>query len=154
MAIGPTDEDEEYYLECLEITKMLDLTEKFRFTGRVNVKEYYPNLDAMVLTSISEGQPLTILEAMAVGVPIVASDVGACSELVYGYTENDKSLGSSGIITAIGKPRDTGEAIISILENPELRKEMRRVGRERVIKFYKQQMVIDYYKNLYLKYMS
>jgi len=147
--IGPTEEDEQYYQECLDLTDMLKLTDRLKFTGKVNVKEYYPVLDIMALTSISEGQPLTILEAMCVGVAIVASDVGACSELVHGYTEADKALGACGIITAIGKPRETGEAILTILNNTPLREQMIQAGLTRVNQYYDQQQVVNYYRDLY-----
>lgn len=152
--MGPTEEDEEYYQECLDLTNMLDLKDRLKFTGKINVKEYYPVLDIMALTSISEGQPLTILEAMCVGCSIVSSDVGACSELVYGYTEEDKALGASGIITAIGKPRETGQAILKILQNESLKKSMIEAGKKRTKQFYSQKKVIEYYRNLYMENME
>ena len=54
------------------------------FTGRVNLLEYLGKIDVVVLTSLSEAQPLVILEAGAAGVPVVATDVGACGEMILG----------------------------------------------------------------------
>ncbi|OGS23207.1 MAG: hypothetical protein A2252_00830 [Elusimicrobia bacterium RIFOXYA2_FULL_39_19] len=153
LVIGPTEEDEEYFKECLSLTEMLGLNGRLTFTGKADVKKYYPMLDVKVLTSISEGQPLTILEALCVGVPIVSSDVGSCSELIYGYTDEDKKLGSCGIITAIGKPRETGEAIIKILKDDNLRKQMIQSGLKRVKKYYDQDAVIAQYRDLYERHM-
>ena len=52
------------------------------FTGRVNVTEYLGGLDFTILTSISEGQPLTILEGYAAKLPAIATDVGNCRGLI------------------------------------------------------------------------
>ena len=50
--------------------------------GNTNVIEYMRKLDFTVLTSISEGQPLSILESMASGRPVISTDVGCCHELI------------------------------------------------------------------------
>ncbi|MBN2735755.1 MAG: GT4 family glycosyltransferase PelF [Spirochaetales bacterium] len=150
--IGPTEEDKEYFEECMDLVHLLGLTSFTRFTGRVNVKEYYPAIDVMVLTSISEGQPLTILEGMCGGIAQVASDVGACSELLNGFSDEDKKLGPSGIITAIGKPYETAQAIMKILKNHQLRNEMGQVGRKRASMYYDQRNVVHEYRSIYEKY--
>lgn len=56
--MGPTEEDEEYARECFELVELMELPDVV-FTGRVNVTEYLGGLDFTILTSISEGQPLT-----------------------------------------------------------------------------------------------
>ncbi len=48
------------------------------FTGRVNIKDYLGKMDFTLLTSISEGQPLTILESYAAHKPVIATNVGNC----------------------------------------------------------------------------
>lgn len=53
--IGLIDEDEEYYEECLELVKNLELEKKVIFIGRVNVLEYYFFLDLLILIFILEG---------------------------------------------------------------------------------------------------
>lgn len=53
------------------------------FIGQVsNVEDFYASFDILMLSSIIEGLPLVILEAMAVGTPIIAPDVGAISEVI------------------------------------------------------------------------
>ena len=64
---GPGDEDPEYLGECQALAATLGISERVEFTGRVDVKQIYPRVDVLVLTSISEGLPLVILEAAAVG---------------------------------------------------------------------------------------
>ena len=55
----------------------------------------------MALTSISEAQPLVLLEAMAAGVPVLATDVGSCREIIEGATDEDKALGKAGEVVSI-----------------------------------------------------
>lgn len=74
-------DDEAYAEECYALARKLKLENLF-FTGRVNIKEYLKKMDFMILTSISEGQPLSILESMAAGKPCVTTDVGCCKELL------------------------------------------------------------------------
>ena len=81
---GPWDEDEEYAKECFDLAETLDLSNDVEFTGRINIKDYLGRMDMTILTSISEGQPLTILESYAAHKPVIATDVGNCYGLVYG----------------------------------------------------------------------
>lgn len=59
------------------------------FTGRVNVVEYMEKLDFTILTSISEGQPLSVLESLAARRPCVTTEVGCCRELLEGAPGDD-----------------------------------------------------------------
>jgi glycosyltransferase involved in cell wall biosynthesis len=149
LILGPTDEDPEYFNECQSLVELLGMPDKITFTGAVNVREYYPLLDVFVLTSISEGQPLTILEAMCAGVPTVATNVGACAELVLGRTEDDQALGPSGMITNIGQPAETGAALVKLLSQESLRGQMIQSGFKRIEAFYRQDKVIADYRVLY-----
>ena len=58
--MGPTDEDEKYAGECFDLVETLGIKDII-FTGRINVRDYIGRMDFTILTSISEGQPLTIL---------------------------------------------------------------------------------------------
>jgi glycosyltransferase involved in cell wall biosynthesis len=154
LILGPTDEDEDYFKECVELVKLLNLGEKLTFFGKVDVRQYYPILDVFVLTSISEGQPLTILEAMAVGVPSVSTRVGACEELICGRTDDDKALGPAGLVTNIGKPNETAEAIYQIISNQNLHDQMVKSGYERVDRYYREEILIAQYLKLYRDYRA
>jgi len=151
--IGPTDEDEGYYRECVELRDRLGLKDEVEFLGRRNVMEYYSFLDVVVLTSISEGQPLVILEANASGIPVVATDVGACSELVYGRTKEDRALGPSGIITGVADPVATAEAVVQLWANPQMWKAMSEAGKQRVYRFYRAEEIWGQYRRMYEGYM-
>lgn len=76
-------DDEEYARECYALVEQLEL-KNLIFTGRVNVVEYMQKLDFTILTSISEGQPLSVLESLAARRPCVTTEVGCCRELLEG----------------------------------------------------------------------
>jgi hypothetical protein len=146
--IGPTEEDPEYFAECQQIVDMLQVGQYIEFTGQVNVADYYAFLDVMVLTSLSEGQPLVILEGHCVGIPVVATDVGACRELLTGANTEDAALGPSGLLTPADSPSETANALIRLWRNPHLRAQMGQAGRERTLRYYRQetlQMILTRY---------
>jgi glycosyltransferase involved in cell wall biosynthesis len=149
MLMGPQDEDPEYFTECQMLIESLGIGASCVWTGPVNILEYMPNLDCIVLTSISEGQPLVLLEAMAAGLPCVTTDVGACRELMEGLPGEDSQLGRCGFVTKLMTPGETGTAIMELARNPELRAEMGRIGRERVARYYQFVDVIKKYRDLF-----
>ena len=140
--MGPSDEEKQYFDECQKLVNLLHLEDNIKFLGRVNVREYYPTLDVQVLTSISEGQPLVILEGYCSGVPVVATRVGACQEMIEGLSTDDKALGPSGIVTRVGNPQETAAAILKILRNPDLKQRMSEAARQRVCRFYDYRQMI------------
>lgn len=154
--IGPVDEDEEYYEECMKLCKLLEVEENCIFTGPKNlVKEnIYSQLDIMALTSISEGLPLTILEALCVGVPCVTTDVGACSELLNGRTKEDIALGICGYVVSIGNAEEFAQACLKILRDPQLHSQMVQTGYRRIDTFYQQSDIVKRYRELYLQNRS
>jgi glycosyltransferase involved in cell wall biosynthesis len=152
--MGPTDEDPDYYRECQELVQLLRLEEIVAFTGRIDVMQYYPTLDLIVLTSVSEAQPLVLLEANCAGIPVVASDVGSCRELVEGRTRNDRLIGPSGIITSVADPVGTAGGIVEILSNPPLREQMAKAGRKRVRRYYQEADLNRRYLEIYKAYMG
>jgi len=152
--MGPTEEDEDYYRECRLLAETQSLEEIIHFTGRINIHEYYPKMDVIVLTSISEGQPIVILEANASGVPVVATDVGACSELLNGRTRDDRLIGPSGLITPVSEPAATAAAILELARSPRAYKSMSNAGRKRVEQYYEMNDLISSYKTLYAEYIE
>jgi glycosyltransferase involved in cell wall biosynthesis len=152
--VGPTNEDPHYFQECQQIVEALDLAEVVHFTGPADVRTYYSQLDVVVLTSLSEGQPLVIMEANCAGVPVIATNVGACRELLQGISAEDQALGASGLITPVESPRATAEALIQLWRDPGLRLRMGRAGEERIKRFYRQEQCYDAYSKLYQRYIE
>lgn len=142
--MGPTDEDEEYAKECFELVDALKV-EDVIFTGRVNVTEYLGRMDFTLLTSISEGQPLTILEGFAAHKPVVCTDVGCCRELIYGGDD----FGTAGILCHIMNTAELAAAMVEMGKSPRLRQEMGENGYKRVAASYQIQQMINTYKEIY-----
>ncbi|MBF0243676.1 MAG: GT4 family glycosyltransferase PelF [Planctomycetes bacterium] len=147
--MGPTEEDEEYVDECRILIEMFDLEEVIEMTGRVKVKDYYPLLDVVVLTSVSEGLPFVVLEAHAAGIPCICTDVGACRDLLQGLTREDKALGLSGEITRISSAGETAAAILRMIKDEAYYLALSRVALQRVSAFYHIDNVNARYTSIY-----
>ena len=154
LLVGPTDEDEDYVGECETLAATLGLGGRVTFTGRADVREFYPRMDVVVLTSVSEGLPLVILEASAAGLPVIATDVGACRELLEGRGREDRALGASGLVTGLADPGATAEAILALARDPGLREEMGRAGLARVRAYYQESQLVQSYRDIYLRLMA
>lgn len=152
--LGPYDENKEYYEECLHLIEFLGIKDKVKFFGMVNLKDYYPKLDILVLTSISEAQPLVILEAYSLKIPVVTTNVGGCSELVNGMPGEDEKLGVGGLLTGLANPTETALAILQIINNPEKSEKMGAVGKQRVQKYYDLPKLFSRYRALYKSFIK
>jgi glycosyltransferase involved in cell wall biosynthesis len=146
--VGPLEEDPSYARRCTSLVDTLGRGSSIQFLGPRPASEIYKDLDVVVLTSFSEGQPLVILEAYAAGLPVIASDVGACREMIEGRSA-DRHLGPSGLVTRVATPGDTASALVRFARDPQLRRSMGAAGRRRVLGFYRRQEMIDSYRNIY-----
>lgn len=144
--LGGYDESPEYYEECLDMVASLHI-QNVKFYGRVNVKEYMPDIDLLLLSSISEGQPLAILEGMAAGIPFVSTNVGDCKNLLEGNA--DDKLGKAGMIVPAMDSKAMADAILYLIKHPEQLKNMGEVGRKRAEKYYKKESFLQQYRKLY-----
>jgi glycosyltransferase involved in cell wall biosynthesis len=152
--IGPDEEDASYAEECRSLVASLGLQEQVKFLGFQNISAIMPSLGVMVLTSISEAQPLVILEAYAAGVPVVATDVGSCRELIEGGCADDVALGSAGETVAIADPQASAQAILNLLQNPQRWQQAQQAGLHRVTRFYTETLMFERYRQLYASAME
>lgn len=143
--MGP-GEDPKYEKECHEIVETLKLKDCI-FTGRVNVHDYLGRMDFLVLTSISEGQPLTILEGFAAHKPSIATDVGCCRELLYGG-EGDH-FGTAGILTHIMNIQEIATAMLDLAASPERTKAYGENGYRRACEYYRLPLLKESYRQIY-----
>lgn len=146
--MGPTDEDEEYARECFEMVELIG-TDDVEFTGRVNVTDYMAGLDMTILTSISEGQPLTILESYAAHKPVIATDVGNCRGLIYG---EDDDFGAAGILTHIMNVAEIADAMVKLGKSRQLREKMGEAGYKRLMRKYRVEDMRKTYSDIYWKF--
>ena len=102
-------------LENLAIEKGLE--KEILFAGfQTNVGEWLPALDVFVLPSLTEGTPMALLEAMAVGIPIVATHVGGVPMILED--------GVAGFLVAPANPEGLAEKLEVLLERPSLRRQL------------------------------
>ncbi|MEK9144917.1 MAG: GT4 family glycosyltransferase PelF, partial [Elusimicrobiota bacterium] len=153
LILGPTDEEPEYFQECRELVGNLGIQEAVKFLGKVDMKDHYQRLDLVVLTSLSEAQPYVILEANAAGIPVVATDVGACREMLEGRLPEDRRIGPSGLLTGVANPEETAAAVLRLLRDAHLRTAMSESGRNRTLRFYDLNDLVSQYLNLYEQMM-
>lgn len=140
--------DKEYKKECFEIINSLGLEEGVTIYGQINPIDYMPKMDFTILTSISEGQPLTILESFAARRPVVCTNVGCCRELIDG---NDDGIGEAGICCTPMDISGIANAMITLCKNNDLCKKLGKNGLERVKKNYTYEKMINGYFGLYEK---
>jgi len=152
LMVGPYEEDPAYYAECRQMVASLGLTATFEFTGRMKLDDILGRIDVNVLTSISEGQPLVVLEAGAAGVPSVATNVGACSELINGRDDEKPALGPAGEIVPLSNPRATAAAIRRLLVDKDWYAQCAHAIRERCRLHYDQKEVERAYGGLYARF--
>src|SRR5262249_9682148 len=107
-----------------------------------NVREFLPAADLFVLSSRSEGISLTLLEAMATGLPIVATDVGGNREVVL--------HGETGLLVPPQSPQELAAAMQQLLSQPISAAHMGNAGRQRVEHEFDLRAVVSRYEELYL----
>ncbi len=93
------------------------LKDRVLFTGWVmDMASIYAGIDVLLLTSLNEGTPLTIIEAMAAGVPVVSSSVGGVPDLIV--------EGKTGMLFKPNDDRDAAVKIAALLSDDRLRRDM------------------------------
>jgi glycosyltransferase involved in cell wall biosynthesis len=114
----------------------------FFLGNQTEVSPYLANFDIVCLCSSEmEGCSNAILEAMALGKPVVATNVGGNGELV----EN----GRTGILIPVQNPTALADAIMACIKQPELAKEMGRCGREMIATRFSLERMVHDYETLY-----
>ena len=103
-------------------------------------------MDVTILTSISEGQPLTILESYAAHKPVIATDVGNCYVLIYGESDD---FGAAGIVTHIMNIEEIAQAMLDMAASEKRRLEMGEIGYRRVMQKYRVEYMQKTYWDIY-----
>lgn len=124
------------------LTKELGLTGHVRFLGeRADVSALLSSASLFILSSLSEGVPLTLLEAMATGLPAVVTDVGGNREIVV--------PGETGLLVPPGNPAALAEAIRTLWTDPDQARRLGAAGRRRAEKEFDMRRVAARYESLY-----
>ena len=146
--MGPSDEEKEYAKECFELVDLLGV-EDVIFTGKVDVTEYLGKMDMTILTSISEGQPLTILESLRQK----NGDCNGCRQL-QGADLRGKAihLGEAGIITHIMNVEEIAAAMVDLACHREKRIGMGKNGYRRLKSRYLVEDMKETYRQIYRQF--
>ncbi|RAS20353.1 GT4 family glycosyltransferase PelF [Paraburkholderia bryophila] len=147
--IGPEEEDPAYALECRALVESLGLGRHVKFLGFQRIDEMLPQVDVIALTSISEALPLVVLEGFAAGVPAITTDVGSCRQLIEGVDEEDRALGSAGMVVQLADPAAFAHAVQSLLADEARWLAAQQAGLARVRRYYTKTQMIDRYRVLY-----
>lgn len=145
--LGGVD-DEVYNQECHQLAQQLGIKNVI-FTGQVDVIRYMEKLDFTILTSISEAQPLSVIESMAARRPCVTTDVGCCRELLEGNKED--KLGIAGYCIAPTYRLGLTHAMEKMCSSRSLREKMGEIAQKRAKTYYLYEMMIKQYRDLYLE---
>ena len=102
---------------------------------RDDVDALYAAMDVFVLASHREGFPRAAMEAAAMGLPIVATDIRGCRQVV--------DPGATGLLVPVGDPGALAAALRTLVDDPGLRTALGRAGRERAQERFDEQRVVD-----------
>jgi len=108
---------------------------------RDDMPNVYASLDLMVLPSLSEGMPMTLLECMASGTPVIATRVGAVDKVVR--------HGETGLLLEPGDQGELNTAVLSLLQNRELASRLAENGRRWIQDHFSSEAMAQRYLELY-----
>lgn len=128
--------------ELETLVRELNLETRVRFLGvRRDVPDLLRAVDVFALTSLSEAASLTLLEAMAAGLPVVVTAVGGNPEIVRD--------GREGLLVPRGDAAATGSALLHLLDSPSYATTLGEAGRKRVRERYQLERTVTAYGDLY-----
>src|SRR3954471_5045844 len=111
-----------------------------------DVAQYYAAFDALVLPSSNEGTPVSAIEALAAGRPVVATRVGGVPDVVQ--------EGEDGFLVEPGAIGDLADRLAQLARDPQLRERMGRAGRDRVMSRYAVERLVEDVDRLYRSLLS
>jgi sugar transferase (PEP-CTERM/EpsH1 system associated) len=133
--------------ELEELRTALGLNDRVRFLGyHADVAPFLSGADLFVLSSVSEGISIALLEAMASGLPAVATDVGGNREVILD--------GRTGHLTPAGSAEALADAIVRIASDPDAMERMGRASRRRVEEEFNLRQVVTRYEELYRRCLA
>jgi len=140
-----TPADRAYFDSCLHKVAELGLSDCVTFAGPTKEPwKVYNDADVMAFPSISEAFPYAVLEAMACGAAIVASDVGGVRE----------ALDDCGLLVPARTPQAMAAAVSFLLNNSGERKRLGQMARARVLKHFTEEQFLNSYESTYCKLLS
>ncbi|MET9610614.1 GT4 family glycosyltransferase PelF [Streptomyces sp. NPDC006512] len=131
---------EEYRLRLEELGAELGVSDGITYEGRIEeVARAYAAGSVVMLSSISEGFPFSIIEAMSCGRTTVSTDVGGVREAV----------GDTGLVVPPREPETMARATLALLRDDERRAELGRLSRKRVVEKFTLHQSVDGFRHIY-----
>ena len=135
---GPLREQAQAVLEAAGVAQLAWLPGE-----RSDVTDIMRGLHAFALPSLAEGISNTILEAMASGLPVIATAVGGNADLVL--------QGQTGFIVSPANPQSMAHQLVELASKPQLARSMGEAGRQRVLAKFSMQAMVSTYQSVYDK---
>ena len=120
----------------------LGVRERVVFWGQqMDTARFFSAVDVFAMSSVSEGLPMSLVQAMSLGLPAVTTDVGGMAEVLR--------LSGSGLLAPVGDARAMADAIVRLAENAGLREEFSRRAREAYAREFTLEQMAAAYEELY-----
>jgi glycosyltransferase involved in cell wall biosynthesis len=132
-----------YLNELRGLTKRLDLEKRVEFRGyqpQTEVANYMRRAAVLVVPSLSEGFPRIVLEGIAAGVPVVATNVGGIPELIVD--------GVTGFLVEPGNCRMLADTIVRVIKNTSNATVIARQARARAVEVFSKERYVASYREL------
>src|SRR6266702_265338 len=138
---GSAPQGQEGYLErCKALAVELGIADVATFEGRVDrIRDAYDAGQIVVLSSITEGFPYTLIEAMTCGRPCVATDVGGVTEAVA----------DTGVVVQARNPEALAQSCLALLNDPALRRKLGAAARMRALEYFTVDRAISAFDEIY-----
>ena len=144
VVFGNNTVDKPYTDKCMALIDELGVGDNFTFAGfHSNPAELYHEGDVFALSSISEGFPFSVIEAMACERPVVATDVGGVKEAL---------VGGIGIVVPPRGFEPLGDGLADLLLDDDRRRELGRRSRERAVEQFGVERMLDAHREAYERF--
>ncbi len=140
-----TASDQKYFDDCKKKVIDLKLEKNVNFAGSTKEPwKVYSNADVVAFSSISEGFPYVVVEAMLCGAAIISTDVGGVRE----------ALGEAGILVPAKQPKAMAEAVSFLLANPQERERLGTMAKARALEYFTEETFLNNYESTYHKLIN
>ncbi len=132
--------------ELIQFISDASLKESIKLLGFQQPQEFFKKIDIFAMSSIREGMPVALLEAMSCGLPVAATKVGGILEVIID--------GWNGLLSDAGKPEELSKNIESLIKDPALCIKIGKNARIRVSEKYDIKKISEKFAGLYQKLLS
>jgi len=154
LVLGTRGSSPTYLQDCLLRARVL-LVDRLLKVSRVrSLGESLGNVDVAVSLCSTAEATIDITDAFAAGVPVVAADGRRARDLIHGRGAEDEAMGAAGVLVRPGDPDALADAVLKLVAAPERRRELGKVARRRVRRWYDREAALARYRRLYLQLLA